>query len=55
MTVNVKPGTAAGTYRAAITVVANGDPTLTNPVQTVYVTAVVANNVYTSFLPLVMK
>ena len=55
MTVNVKPGTAAGTYRAAITVVANGDPALTNPVQTVYVTAVVANNVYTNFLPLVLK
>ena len=48
-------GYAAGTYRAVITVAANGDPTLTNPVQLVYVTAIVANNIYTNFLPLVLK
>ncbi len=55
MTVNVKPGTPAGTYRAVITVAANGDPTLTNPVQTVYVTAIVANKFYTNRLPLVIQ
>jgi hypothetical protein len=55
MTVNVKAGTAPGIYRAVINVVANGDPTLTNPVQSVYVTAYVVNNLYSTFLPLQMK
>jgi hypothetical protein len=55
MQVSVKSGTPLGTYRAVITVAASGDPTLTNPVQLVYVTAIVANNIYTNFLPLVFK
>ncbi len=55
MTVNVKPGTPVGTYRVVIAVAANGDPTLTNPVQLVYVTAIVADQFYFTFLPLVSK
>ena len=55
MQVSVKPGTPVGTYRAVITVAASGDPTLTNPVQLVYVTAIVADNFYFTFLPLVIK
>jgi len=38
-----------------ITVAASGDPTVTNPVQMVYVTAHVADNIYATFLPLVIK
>ena len=44
MQISVQPGTPPGTYGAVITVVASGDPSLTNPVQLVYVTAIVANN-----------
>ena len=55
MQVKVKTGTPIGTYRAVITVVANGDPTLTNPVQLVYVTAIVANDFHFSFLPLMLN
>ena len=50
MDVSVQPGTAAGTYHGRIFIVAAGLPT-----QEVRVTAVVADNIYTSFLPLVMK
>jgi hypothetical protein len=52
---SVVPGTLAGDYRAVITVVASGDPTLTNPVQLVYVTAHVADHFHFTFLPLVLK
>ena len=54
MTVNVTPGTSPGTYRGAIVVVAQ-DPTALNPVQSVIVTAVVANQFNYSFLPLISK
>ena len=50
MDVSVQPGTAAGTYSGRIFIVAAGLPT-----QEVRVTAVVADNIYTNFLPLVMK
>jgi hypothetical protein len=43
MQVSVKQGTPAGRYSAVITVAASGDPSLTNPVQLVTVTAYVAN------------
>jgi hypothetical protein len=56
MQVSVQPGTAPGTYRAVITVAAsNAKPAVTNPVQQVYVTAIVANNFYFTFLPFVTK
>jgi hypothetical protein len=55
MQVSVKPATPVGTYRAVITVASSGDPTVTNPVQQVYVTAVVADNFHFNFLPLVIK
>jgi hypothetical protein len=54
MTVNVTPGTSPGTYRGAIVVVAQ-DPTALNPVQSVIVTAVVANQFNYNYLPLVAK
>ena len=54
MQVSVKQGTPAGTYRAVITVAASGDPTLTNPVQLVTVTAYVAVFKF-GFLPLVQN
>ena len=54
MTVNVTPGTSPGTYRGVIVIVAQ-DPTVTNPVQSVIVTAVVANQFNYSFLPLIIK
>jgi hypothetical protein len=55
MSVSVVPGTPAGDYRAVITVVANGDPTLTNPVQLVYVTAHVVPDVHLTLLPFIKK
>jgi hypothetical protein len=54
MALSVKPGTPAGTYRAVINVVAYGDPNLTNPIQSVTVTAYVADFKF-SFLPLVRQ
>jgi hypothetical protein len=54
MIVNVTPGTSPGTYRGAIVVVAQ-DPTALNPVQSVIVTAVVANQFNYSYLPLISK
>ena len=54
MTISVKPGMAVGTYRAVI-IVAATDASLSNPVQSVYVTAVVADNFHFTFLPLVIK
>jgi len=54
MTVNVTPGTSPGTYRGAIVVVAQ-DPTALNPVQSVIVTAVVANQFNYNYLPLISK
>ena len=54
MTVSVKQGTPAGTYRVVITVAASGDPTLTNPVQMVNVTAYVGQ-FQTTFLPLISQ
>jgi hypothetical protein len=53
MTVKVQTDTP-GTYRGVIIVVAQ-DPTVTNPIQSVTVDAVVANQFYPSFLPLLMK
>jgi hypothetical protein len=53
--VSVKPGTPNGTYRAVITVVASGDPTLDNPIQNVTVTAIVTENVHTNLLPLILS
>ena len=50
MNVSVQPGTGAGTYHGRIFIVAAGLPTLE-----VRVTAVVADNIYTNFLPLVFK
>jgi hypothetical protein len=55
MQVSVKPGTSVGTYGAVITVAASGDPTLTKPVQLVYVTAIVADNFHFTFLPMVLN
>ncbi len=54
MTVNVTPGTSPGTYRGAIVVVAQ-DPTALNPVQSVIVTAVVANQFNYNYLPLISR
>jgi len=54
MTVSVTAGTAPGTYRGAIVVVAQ-DPTALNPVQSVIVTAVVANQFNYNYLPLISK
>jgi hypothetical protein len=54
MTVSVKLGTAAGTYHGVI-VIAAGDPSLPEAVQSVYVTAVVADHFHFTFLPLVTK
>ena len=56
MQVSVNPGTLPGTYRAVITVAAsNANPAVTNPVQQVYVTAIVADKFYFNYLPLVIK
>jgi hypothetical protein len=54
MTVNVTPGTSPGTYRGAIVVVAQ-DPSALNPVQSVIVTAVVANQFNYNYLPLISR
>lgn len=54
MTVSVTPGTSPGTYRGAIVVVAQ-DPTALNPVQSVIVTAVVANQFNYNYLPLIAR
>jgi hypothetical protein len=53
MTVKVQTNTP-GAYRGMIIIVAN-DPTVTNPVQSVVVDAVVANQFYFRFMPLMSK
>jgi hypothetical protein len=53
MTVKVQTNTP-GTYRGMIIIVAN-DQTVTNPVQSVTVDAVVANQFTFNFLPLMIK
>ena len=54
MTVNVKAGTPAGTYRGVIVIVAK-DPTVTNPVQSIVVDAGVANQLSFTYLPLISR
>jgi hypothetical protein len=56
MQVSVNPGTLPGTYRAVITVAAsNANPAVTNPVQQVYVTAIVADHFHYNRLPLILR
>ncbi len=56
MTVSIKPGTPVGKYSAVIVIVASSaNPGVTNPVQSISVSGVVASNIYMSYLPFAMK